>query len=101
MDEEPFWSFVWLAFDGRIGQVVFMLLAVMSAGAVVITINRILWFAAARKDRRNFTQHVGMALRDHDLNDLISIAQNNSSPGAIVIATGLTAFHKSRVLSSD
>ena len=100
MDQENVLDFVWLAFDGRIGHVVLILLALMSAGAVRITIGRILRYKAARKDSRNFKQHV-VAFRDHNLDDLISIAQNNNSPSAVVIASGLVAFQKARFLSSD
>jgi len=98
-DPEPFWDFVWLAFDGPIGQVVFMLLALMSAGVIGITINRIRWYAVARQDYRNFSQRVGRVLRNHNLVDLISIAQNNRSPRAMVIASGLAAFQECTVSS--
>jgi biopolymer transport protein ExbB/TolQ len=98
-DPEPFWDFVWLVFDGPIGQVVFMLLALMSAGAIGMTINRIRWYAVARQDYRNFSQRVGRVLRNYNLVDLISIAQNNRSPRAMVIASGLAAFQECTVSS--
>jgi len=93
-------EFVWLAFDGAIGQVVFVFLVLMSAGAIGITINQIHWYAAARRDYRNFRLHVGRDLRNHRLVDLISIAQNSRSPAAIVTATGLATFQRCNVLSS-
>jgi biopolymer transport protein ExbB/TolQ len=100
VDPEPFWDFVLLAFEGPVGQIVFMLLAFMSASIIGITINRIRWYADTRHEYRNFGRQVGRSLRNHHLVDLISIAQNNRSPGAIVIATGLAAFQECVVSSS-
>jgi biopolymer transport protein ExbB/TolQ len=101
VDPEPFCDFVWPAFEGPVGQVVFMLLVLMSAGVIGIAINRIRWYAVTQQDDRNFGRHVRGALRNHHLVDLISIAQTNMSPGAIVIATGLAAFQAEYTVSSS
>jgi biopolymer transport protein ExbB len=101
VDQETFSDFIWLAFDGRIGQVVLLLLTFMSAGALGITIDRILRYKAAHKDSEDFRQQVSVSLRDHNLDELILIAQRNNSPRAVVIASGLSAFLQARSVSSD
>ena len=89
------------AFEGWIGDVVLILLALMSAGPVGITINRIRQCKAARKDSMDFRRRVGRTLHDHKLDDLISIAKGHRNPGAVVIASGLVAFQKARLLGLD
>jgi biopolymer transport protein ExbB/TolQ len=97
---EPFLDFVCLAFEGPIGQVVLVLLVLMSASVIGITIDRIRWYAIVRHDHRNFRRDAG-TLRDHHMVDLLSIAQSNRSPGAIVIASGLAVFQDSTLSSSN
>ena len=101
VEQERFWDFVRLAFEGWIGDVVLILLALMSAGPVGITINRIRQYKAARKDSMDFRRRVGRTLHDHKLDDLISIAKGHRNPGAVVIASGLVAFQKARLLGLD
>jgi len=99
VEEETFIDFVRLAFEGWIGHTVLILLGLMSAGVVSIAIDRIRRYKLARKNSADFRQLVGKALGDHTLDHLISIAQGDTSPGAVVLASGLVAFHKSRALS--
>ena len=99
MGQETLWEFVWLAFDGFVGKVVLMLFALLSAGTIGITIDRISRYDGTHKDSRSFRQLVGATLRNHNLHELISIAQSNGGPSAVVIASGLVAFQRARLLS--
>ena len=101
MEQGSFWDFVWLAFEGWIGNIVLVLLALMSVGLISVTINRFRKYKAVRKDSMDFIQHVHGTLRDHSLYDLACIVQHHKSPGAIVIASGLVAFQKARMLGHD
>ena len=94
--DETFYDFARLAFEGRIGQIILMLLALMSTGAVCLTIARIRQYNAARKASAQFVQRAGKTLRDHEIQDLISIAREHDSPRAVVITSGLTAYQTSR-----
>jgi biopolymer transport protein ExbB/TolQ len=100
VEQESFWDFVWLAFEGSIGNIVLVLLALMSVGLIGITIDRFRKFKATRRDSMDFNQRV-RKLRDHSLHELVCIAQHHKSPAAIVIASGLVAFQKARTLGVD
>jgi biopolymer transport protein ExbB len=101
VEQEAFWDFVWLAFEGWIGNIVVVLLALMSVGLIGIVINRFRRYNATRKDSMDFNQRVLRTLRDHSLHELVCIAQQHKSPGVIVIASGLVAFQKARMLGRD
>jgi biopolymer transport protein ExbB len=101
VEQESFWDFVWLAFEGWIGNIVLVLLALMSVGMIGITINRFRTYKATRKASMNFHHRVRRTLRDHSLHELVCIAQHHKSPAAIVIASGLVAFQKARALGFD
>jgi biopolymer transport protein ExbB len=101
VDQETFWNFVWPAFDGWIGKGVLISLALMSVGSASITTGRLLSYKAARKDSWTFQRQTGTPLRIQRPDDLISIAQTNKSPRAIVIASGLAAFQEARLLRFD
>jgi biopolymer transport protein ExbB len=100
MEHEPLFNFAWLAFDGWIGKAVLILLAVNTAGAVGITIDRIFRYRTTHKASADFRRQVGR-LRAHNLDDLISISQKSDSPRAVVIAAALNSFQRTGCLNSD
>ena len=69
MEQEGFWSYVWPAFDGMIGQGVLVLLLLMFGFTDVITIDRVLRY----KTRAGSMQAVRASL-NAGLNYLIAVA---------------------------
>jgi biopolymer transport protein ExbB/TolQ len=97
VEQETPWEFVRLAFEGTLGNVVLILLVLMSVCSVGVAIDRICRYNTARKELMRFRQRIGRTLHTHHFNDLQLAAKNNASPGALVITSGLAAFETARV----
>jgi biopolymer transport protein ExbB/biopolymer transport protein TolQ len=77
----------------RIARGVVILLLCMSARSVMVMINRGLRFSVARTQSQAFIQQVADAIRDGNLDEVISVAERNKkSPIANVVATGVAEF---------
>jgi biopolymer transport protein ExbB/TolQ len=94
VDEETFWEFVWPAFEGRIGHVVLLLLAVTALLGSRFVSELFIAHQASSRASRNFRQQIGRSLRGHNFQTLLSLTRTSISPAAVVIASGLTAFQQ-------
>ena len=83
-------------------KTVVAILFIMSAWSIGIMIDRALMYSAARKQSRIFVQQVAGALKDHKLDEAISIAERNKkSHIAKVVATGLSEFQAASAQVGD
>jgi biopolymer transport protein ExbB/biopolymer transport protein TolQ len=83
---------MWHSMSGIARGVVILLLC-MSARSVMVMINRGLRFSVARNQSRAFIQQVADAMRDGNLDEVISVAERNrKSPIASIVATGVSEF---------
>jgi biopolymer transport protein ExbB/biopolymer transport protein TolQ len=88
------WDFLsmWEAMSPMAKSVVIVLFLMFGA-AVIVMIDRALRYRLARRHTIDFVRQVEPALREGDLNQVISIAERNpKSPIAQVVANGLTEF---------
>jgi len=83
---------MWHSMSGIARGVVILLLC-MSARSVMVMINRGVRFSVARNQSRAFVLQVADAMRDGNLDEVVTIAErNNKSPIASIVSTGVTEF---------
>ena len=83
---------MWHSMSG-IARGVVIVLFLMSARSLMVMIHRGLRYSVARKQSRAFIQQVGDAMRDGNLDEVISVAERNKrSPIASIVATGVAEF---------
>jgi biopolymer transport protein ExbB/TolQ len=95
----------WSRFDiplGRYIQAIYVMLFLMAWCVVRGMIERSLTYGAARNQSRTFARQVAQALRDHNLDQAITIAgRYRMCPYANVVASGLASFQATRQLLTD
>jgi biopolymer transport protein ExbB len=83
---------MWHSMSGIARGVVILLLC-MSARSVMVVINRGVRFSVARNQSRAFVLQVADAMRDGNLDEVVTIAERNKkSPIASIVSTGVTEF---------
>lgn len=83
---------IWHAMSGIARGVVIVLL-LMSLRSFTVMITRGLRYSVARKQSVAFIQQVADAMRDGNLDEVISVAERNKrSPIASIVATGIAEF---------
>jgi biopolymer transport protein ExbB/biopolymer transport protein TolQ len=83
---------IWHAMSGIARGVVIVLL-LMSLRSFAVMITRGLRYSVARKQSVTFIQQVADAMRDGNLDEVISVAEKNKkSPIASIVATGIAEF---------
>ncbi len=88
------WSLmsIWQSMSGIARGVVIVLL-LMSLRSFTVMITRALRYSVARKQSVAFIQQVADAMRDGNLDEVISVAERNKrSPIANIVATGIAEF---------
>jgi biopolymer transport protein ExbB len=83
---------MWHSMSGIARGVVIVLL-IMSARSLMVMITRGLRYSVARKQSRAFVHQVADAMRDGNLDEVVSVAERNrKSPIASIVATGVVEF---------
>ena len=83
---------MWHSMSGIARGVVIVLL-IMSARSVMVMVTRGLRYSVARKQSRAFIHQVADAMRDGNLDEVVSVAERNrKSPIASIVATGVVEF---------
>jgi len=83
---------MWHSMSG-IARGVVIVLFLMSARSFMVMITRGLRYSVARKQSRAFIQQVADAMREGNLDEVISVAERNrKSPIASIVATGVAEF---------
>jgi biopolymer transport protein ExbB len=83
---------MWHSMSGIARGVVIVLL-IMSARSLMVMVTRGLRYSVARKQSRAFIHQVADAMRDGNLDEVVSVAERNKkSPIASIVATGVVEF---------
>jgi biopolymer transport protein ExbB len=83
---------MWHSMSG-IARGVVIVLFLMLLRSLMVMVTRGLRYSVARKQSRAFIQQVADAMRDGNLDEVISVAERNrKSPIASIVATGITEF---------